>query len=207
MSVHSELCEALGVKFKKGGDVQDHLMKLVKANDKIDDDTWDAMSAKAQEWIGEAVDAAKANTELPLPPGFVGGDKPAKANGKAEKGKVKAKGRRASTEDEDEAKPAKKAKATEAKVKGKSATKAKANGKAKKANGDGAGGKRARLYEVHQKIKLLVKKNPKQEGRDSYDRFEHYFDKKVKTVGDALKAGVRSGDLKWDVDHEYIEIT
>jgi hypothetical protein len=54
------------------------------------------------------------------------------------------------------------------------------------------------------KITLLAKENPKRPASDAYKRFAKY--KTGMTVGEALKAGVTSGDLAYDVKHEFIRI-
>jgi hypothetical protein len=56
------------------------------------------------------------------------------------------------------------------------------------------------------KIKVLVKANPKTEGTDSHKRFQRYFNKKCKTVKDALALGITRGDLRWDVERKFIAI-
>lgn len=53
------------------------------------------------------------------------------------------------------------------------------------------------------KIKVLVKKNPKQKSSKSYKRFELYS--KHNTVGAFLKAGGTQLDLNWDWSKDYIE--
>jgi hypothetical protein len=86
------------------------------------------------------------------------------------------------------------AKAAPAKGKGNSAALAKAR--------EVTDGKRAQFRA--QKIKLLVKENPKRPGSSSFDRFALY--KKSKTVGDFIEAGGKSADVAYDVKHEYIEL-
>lgn len=61
---------------------------------------------------------------------------------------------------------------------------------------------RAPLYRDEQKIKLLVKANPK--SGDSAKRFAKY--KNGMTIAAALKAGVWRGDLRWDVGHGFIAV-
>jgi hypothetical protein len=53
-----------------------------------------------------------------------------------------------------------------------------------------------------QKIKVLVKQNPKREGTKSYERFGLYFT--CKTVGEFLEAGGTRGDLLNDEAKGYI---
>jgi hypothetical protein len=56
------------------------------------------------------------------------------------------------------------------------------------------------------KLIVLVKANPKREGCAAYERFSAYFSKKVKTVGDALEAGLTRKDIAWDMNHGYIQL-
>ena len=60
-------------------------------------------------------------------------------------------------------------------------------------------------YNRDQKIKLLVKSNPKKLGSKSYDRFNKYHN--GISVGEFLDKGGLSIDLKWDVEHNFIKIT
>ena len=64
--------------------------------------------------------------------------------------------------------------------------------------------KEKKLAPDDKEIVLLVKHNPKRPGSKSANRFELY--KKNKTVADFLKAGGLQQDLKWDVEHKFIEI-
>lgn len=57
------------------------------------------------------------------------------------------------------------------------------------------------------KVVVLVKANPKREGTASYERFAAYFSKKVKTVGDALAAGLTRKDIAWDTNHGFIQLS
>jgi len=61
-----------------------------------------------------------------------------------------------------------------------------------------------RNFKDDQVITLLVDHNPKRPGSASHARFENYED--GMTVKEALTAGLISGDLSWDVAHEFIEI-
>ena len=54
------------------------------------------------------------------------------------------------------------------------------------------------------KITLLVKENPKREGCAAYERFNAYFT--VKTVAQALAAGLTRKDLAWDIAHGHISV-
>lgn len=54
------------------------------------------------------------------------------------------------------------------------------------------------------KITLLVKENPKREGCAAYERFNAYFT--VKTVAQALAAGLTRKDLAWDIAHGHIAV-
>jgi hypothetical protein len=60
-------------------------------------------------------------------------------------------------------------------------------------------------YNRDQKIKLLVKSNPKKLGSKSYERFNKYHN--GISVGEFLDKGGLSIDLKWDVEHNFIKIT
>ena len=60
-------------------------------------------------------------------------------------------------------------------------------------------------YNRNQKIKLLVKSNPKKLGSKSYERFNKYYN--GISVGKFLDKGGLSIDLKWDVEHNFIKIT
>lgn len=66
-----------------------------------------------------------------------------------------------------------------------------------------AGGRAPTLAD-ETKIVLLVKENPKREGCAAYDRFQAYFT--VKTVAQALEAGLTRKDLAWDIAHGHISI-
>jgi hypothetical protein len=53
-------------------------------------------------------------------------------------------------------------------------------------------------------ITLHVDYNPKRVNTASHARFENYEDEM--TVADALAAGVTTGDLNWDTEHDFIGI-
>lgn len=55
-----------------------------------------------------------------------------------------------------------------------------------------------------QKIKLLVRENPKKPGSAAHERFKHYFE--ADTVGDFLAAGGQRADLSWDTRKGFIEV-
>lgn len=139
---------------------------------------------------------------------------PAKKRGRP----AKAKAEDDEDEDEDETpkkkrgRPAKAAKEKPAKAaKGKAEKKkpakaAKPEKKAKK--GGTGGGRRERSFKDDQVITVLVDENPKRPHTASYERFELYKrGKKGMTVKEALKAGVTSGDLKWDSERNFIKIS
>lgn len=69
-----------------------------------------------------------------------------------------------------------------------------------------ATGKRGRKsnFLPDMKIKVLVKENPKREGSASYARFAHYFNSK--SVADFIAAGGTYGDIKWDIEHNFISV-
>lgn len=98
--------------------------------------------------------------------------------------------------------------ATAAKGAGKAAPAAKGKGGAAKAQKKPAGdaGRRGRkgAFDESQKIKVLVKDNPKREGTASYDTFEAL--RKSKTVGDFFAAGGASHNLHWNIERGYIEV-
>lgn len=50
------------------------------------------------------------------------------------------------------------------------------------------------------------KENPKREGTKAFERFKGYLGRNIKTVGDALKAGVRMDDIRHDARKGYIFI-
>lgn len=54
-------------------------------------------------------------------------------------------------------------------------------------------------------IKVLAKRNPKKLGSAAHTRFALYRD--GMTIGEALRAGITTADLKWDTEHKFIEIT
>lgn len=66
-----------------------------------------------------------------------------------------------------------------------------------------AGGRAPTLAD-EAKITLLVKENPKREGCAAYERFNAYFT--VKTVAEALAAGLTRKDLAWDIAHGHISV-
>lgn len=65
-------------------------------------------------------------------------------------------------------------------------------------------GGRAPTLADEAKITLLVKENPKREGCAAYERFNAYFT--VKTVAQALAAGLTRKDLAWDIAHGHISV-
>jgi hypothetical protein len=74
--------------------------------------------------------------------------------------------------------------------------------KAPKANGE------KRTYtriNAESKITLLVDKNPKRQGSESYKRFEKYSN--GLTVAEFLKKGGKSADISYDVAHGYISLS
>jgi hypothetical protein len=211
-SIFEELCTLFDTKPKKKEDTQSFLKRFMKhAHGELEDNDklWAKMTEPAQDWYNEAVDAMEAKKSLPVPKGMDAGgdddedgdDKPKAKRGrpsKAEKAEKSAKRskRRGDDEDDEDSNDDDDA-PNRKKAKGK-------DGKAKKGNGV----KRESKFSDDMRITLKVKENPKREGTASYDRFEIYFDKKVKTVGDALAKGLTRGDLAWD-SHEnrgYIEI-
>lgn len=105
-------------------------------------------------------------------------------------------------------KPAKAEKATKlAKGSGKAAAAkapAKGAGKAAAKPQDGARRGRKGAFDEGQKIKVLVKDNPKRQGTASYETFELL--KKSKTVGEFFAAGGGSHNLHWNIERGYIEV-
>lgn len=88
----------------------------------------------------------------------------------------------------------------------KAAAPAKASKKAAGKKDQGDGGRRGRkgAFNESQKIKVLVKDNPKREGTASYDTFELL--RKSKTVGDFFANGGGSHNLHWNIERGYIEV-
>ena len=86
--------------------------------------------------------------------------------------------------------------AAEAKVEEKS----KKSTKSKKA----APKKESNRMDQSQKITLLVKDNPKREGTNAFDKFALY--KKGMTVAEYVALGGSPGDVRYDVEREYISI-
>ena len=70
--------------------------------------------------------------------------------------------------------------------------------------GEAPAGGRAPTLADDAKITLLVKENPKREGCAAYERFNAYFT--VKTVAQALEAGLTRKDLAWDIAHGHISV-
>jgi Protein of unknown function (DUF2786) len=77
--------------------------------------------------------------------------------------------------------------------------------KAKKAKAKTTGGKRgpAPTYRDDQTIVVLVS-NPKRPGTQAFARYAHY--KTGMTIAEALAAGLRRDDFRWDVFHGHIQI-
>lgn len=73
----------------------------------------------------------------------------------------------------------------------------------KPAKAEAAGGRAPPLVD-ESKITLLVTENPKREGCAAYERFNAYFT--VKTVAQALEAGLTRKDLAWDIAHGHISV-
>lgn len=73
----------------------------------------------------------------------------------------------------------------------------------KPAKAEAAGGRAPPLAD-ESKITLLVTENPKREGCAAYERFNAYFT--VKTVAQALEAGLTRKDLAWDIAHGHISV-
>lgn len=99
--------------------------------------------------------------------------------------------------------PAKATKLAKGTGKGAAATKKAAGGKKDKGQ-EGARRGRKGAFDESQKIKVLVKDNPKREGSASYDIFELL--KKSKTVGDFFASGGASSNLHWNIERGYIEV-
>lgn len=103
--------------------------------------------------------------------------------------------------------PAKKVAKTAAKKLAKGASKTAPAAKkqsTKAAAADGVRRGRKSSFDEGQKIKVLVKDNPKREGTSAYDTFEQL--KKSKTVGDFFANGGSSASLHWNIERGYIEI-
>lgn len=61
-----------------------------------------------------------------------------------------------------------------------------------------------RRFRDDQKIRVLVKENPKRKGTGGAKRFALY--RSGMTVAAALEAGVTRADLNWDAAHKFIEV-
>ena len=183
MSTYSELTEVMKMEFK-GGDAQKYLGQLLAKIDKMPESAWEKLTENTQEWVNDAGAAFDAKEKIPIPKGMseTAESKETKETGeKAKKGKAPKAAKSKAEKGIKAAKPAKKGK-----------------------RGNGIGGKRPRLFKDDQKITILAKGNPKREGSDSHKIFGLY--KKGMTVRQALDAGVRTGDLKWDKDKGFIDI-
>lgn len=62
----------------------------------------------------------------------------------------------------------------------------------------------ADLISANHKVRLLVASNPKRIGSASRARFALY--RPGMTVAQAISAGVRSADVRWDLAHQFIEL-
>lgn len=127
----------------------------------------------------------------------------AKAEPKAKKAATKAPAKKA-TKTAGKAAPAKATKLAKGTGKKAAAPAKAAKSAGKKAQADGGRRGRKGAFDESQKIKVLVKDNPKREGTTSYDTFELL--KKSKTVGDFFANGGGSHNLHWNIERGYIEV-
>lgn len=70
MTVYAELSKVLKSKYTPGDDLQRYLQDLTVKADKLDDKAWDKLSAKAQQWVNDAIGAIENKDEIPLPDGL-----------------------------------------------------------------------------------------------------------------------------------------
>lgn len=85
--LEQELTQACGLKISKGGDRQAYLIKLVKAVNELDDDTWNTkLSTAAQNWQNAAIEA---HTQEQAIPDFMGDDAEAEEEEEEEEEVVK----------------------------------------------------------------------------------------------------------------------
>lgn len=56
------------------------------------------------------------------------------------------------------------------------------------------------------RIVLLVNENPKRPGSQAWERFQGYFEPSASTVAGARAAGVRTDDLRYDLERGYIRL-
>ena len=67
-------------------------------------------------------------------------------------------------------------------------------------------GKKTSVPRLNQeaKVKILTEANPKREGSKSRERYALY--KNGQTVGQFLEAGGTTADVRYDVEHDYIQL-
>jgi hypothetical protein len=63
---------------------------------------------------------------------------------------------------------------------------------------------KSELGQSQNEIRWLVPANPKRSGFKAYDRFDRYFG--AETVDEYLKAGGTKGDLRYDWEHQFLDI-
>jgi hypothetical protein len=219
MIVRKELEAVLKVKqAEKEGDGA-YRERLARAMNTVHQDVWESLSEPTQHWVNSALDACEKADEAKPPvaadvPPFPGDeDKSGKTNGKAAKtaDRPTNAGEQPGNEESDMATPkrktagAKKTAAARARAtarRGGSAARPKTAKRATATNGAQRGRKGS--FDAGQKIKLLVKENPKRTGSKAFKIFAKYKD--GMTVGQALDAGIPWRDLRWDSTHKLIRI-
>lgn len=216
-AITKELLGAARIKWKTGETAREYCERVHEKIQKVPDEVWNALSDPAQEFhnaniraMDAAVEARKKGTEvedefalLEIP-----NEVEEHHSASAEEGNVEEVG-----EADDPAETAPRGKenspmkaATRKKeaVPAKKAAAAKTTTERRKVAVPRDGRGRQGSFPLEAKIKVLIKDNPKREGTDAHKRFSKY--KTGMKVEEALKAGLRWGDLKWDTAHEHIAI-
>lgn len=170
---------------------EDYAVRVALQVNEVSDDAWASLSEQSQLWVNKIVEIddlrnqKKPHDPVPLLEASKPNEERAPDKKNAKKDKEKGGG-----------KTDKKGK------KEKPATAKKADKKSEGARGRGRPGK----YSPDATVHLLTKdgENPKRKGTAAYKAFAKY--KNGMTVAEALKAGVRNNDLRWDAEHKFIEI-
>lgn len=63
-----QLCEVTEVNQKRGEDEADFKKRLIQAISELNDEDWNSLSAEAQDWFNDAVDAMNAKKDIPAFP-------------------------------------------------------------------------------------------------------------------------------------------
>lgn len=203
METREELLFATGVK-PKSGESEAALAKRVLAKvDKLPDEEWAKLSAEAQKWHNDAVDATEAGSDLPSLGPVANGDASEEA---AEEAATEAEEETASEEAPKRAKSSSKKTAKGKSSKGSASSKASKPKAAKKASGEEGGtGRRGRQpsFTEDQKIKVLTK-SPFKDGTKMADRFGKF--KAGMTVKEALDADVPRRFIRRCIRDKHISV-